>query len=80
MGQIVHGSATATEAVRRAIQRSKTRRLLDVSGRSRMERTESKWCPEEHSHRAPKQLISRKYRQWEITETINNTNRSSGKG
>lgn len=36
--------------------------------------------PEKHSHRAPRRLISRANRQWEITETINSTITSSGKG
>jgi hypothetical protein len=36
--------------------------------------------PEEHSHRAPKRLISRANRQWEITGTINSTSTSPGKG
>jgi hypothetical protein len=36
--------------------------------------------PEEHTHRAPKRLISRENLQLEITSTINNTNTSSGKG
>lgn len=41
---------------------------------------ENKWCPEEHSHRAPKRLIFPANLQRKITGTINSTNRSSGKG
>ncbi len=36
--------------------------------------------PEEHSHRAPKRLIFPANRQGKITDTINSTNTSSGKG
>jgi hypothetical protein len=36
--------------------------------------------PEEDSHRAPKQLIFRANQQRKITDTINSTNTSSGKG
>lgn len=36
--------------------------------------------PEEHSHRAPKRLIFPANPQRKITDTINSTNTSSGKG
>lgn len=36
--------------------------------------------PEEDSHRAPKRLIFAANRQGKITDTINSTNTSSGKG
>jgi hypothetical protein len=42
--------------------------------------SEEQMVPEEHSYRAPKRLISPANRQCKIDETINSTNRSSGKG
>jgi len=43
-------------------------------------RSSGNLVPEEHSHRAPKQLIFPANPQWKIAGTINSTNTPSGKG